>query len=362
MHIAKAAIVDFALIGSSLKAGIIAGLLAKEHKKRVCLVIGRARQYQLAHSFNLSFDCATRPETWQMLSALYSESTKLVTLIEGRRSLLRINPLIVCHTRASHNALAHMYHVARGYGYEMERLGNFPVPGTNAGFRFRDARVLRHDILWPKMLKWLEKNGVQIIEPSSARLLFNRDGTGHINNGESEITAGCVVLADQEAVLQHGGKQDVERFFITCKATSLLSGPLATFSDQFILSPEHKFAAFGQKKGRMEFSALVGPREMPALIKANIALEKNIRRTGQSMFDTTVPRDGAPVVGKLARSNFWVLSGFGYAGVYFAPALARLLVDKCSQNERDYFTPRSANSRRKSNEVAEFQHITAKEK
>ncbi len=355
MQTAQGAIVDFVLVGSSLKAGVIAGLLAKQHKKRVCLIIRGARQYQLARTFELSFDCATRPETWDMFSALDGESTKLVRAIGGRGCLARINPTIVCHTKASGNALAHMYHVARGHGYEMERLGDFKAFGAQAMFHLFGARMVRHNMFWPAMLVWLEKCGVQIIEPCHTRFSFHRDGAGRMINGQNEIEAGCVVLADEEAVLQHAGAKDIERFFITCRATSLLSAPLTSLSDQFILSPEHRFAAMGHKKGRMEFSALAGPKDMAALINANVPVTNNISRSGQTAFDTLFTRNGAPMAGKLGRSNFWVLSGFGHAGVHFAPALARLLVDKSSQKEKDYFEPRSANSTRQSKRVAFFQ-------
>jgi len=360
MQTAKGTIVDFAVVGSCLKAGIIAGLLAKEHKKRVCLIINHARQYQLARTFELSFDCATRPETWEMFFALEPESTKLISAIGGKRSLLRINPTIICQTKASHDALAHMYHLARGHGYEMERLGNSQALAAQAMFRLFGPRVVRHDIFWPAMLSWLENCGVQIIEPANTRFWFHRSGTARIINGPSKIEAGRVVLADEEAVLQHGGAQDIERFFITCKATSLLSAPLASLSDQLIMSPEHRFAALGHKNGRMEFSALIGPEQMPALIHANIAVKNDIIRSGQTTFDTVATRNGAPMAGKLGRSNFWVLSGFGHCGVYFAPALARLLVDKSSRSEKDYFEPRSANGTRQGNKTAEFQHVVAK--
>ncbi|VAW19543.1 hypothetical protein MNBD_ALPHA12-412 [hydrothermal vent metagenome] len=361
MQLAKAAVFDFALVGSSVKAHIIAGLLAKRHKKRVCLIARRTSQHQLVRNFELSFDCVTRPETWNMLAALDPESTKLLTLIGGRRCLMRINPLIICHTKASHDALAHIHHLAGKSGYEMERLAGSCGSGAPIGFRLRGARVLRHNILWPAMLSWLEKNGVEIIEPSQRQILFHRDGGGLISNGGSKIEAANIVLADDEAVLEHAGKNDRERFFITCKATSVTSAPSARFSDQFILSPEHKFAAMAKKKGQMEFLALVGAGDMPALINANVALEKNVLRAGQSSFDTLMPHNGAPVAGKLGRSNFLVLCGFGYAGAYFAPALARFLVDECTQQEKDYFEPRCANSARRSNEVAEFQQVMAAE-
>jgi len=357
MQTANAGMVDFALAGSSIKAGMIAGLLAKQHNKRVCLIARTSRQYQLAREFNLSFDCATRPETWEMLAALYGESTKLLTAIGGRRSVLRINPLIICHTRASANALAHMYHLARGYGYEMERGEAGRISNAQASFRLRGARVVRQRIFWPAMLAWLQNCGVQIIDPAGIQFSFQQNGCAHIRNGQSEMKAERVVLADEEAIFQHANRQDMERFFITCQASSLLSEPLAIWHDQFILSPEHKFAAMGHKKGRMEFLGMVAPQDMAALIGANTALGSNTNRAGQSSFFSVVTRDGAPIAGKLGRSGFWVLGGFGHAGGYFAPALARFLADKCSQEETAYFGSRSADSGRESRNIAEFQQV-----
>lgn len=361
MQIANANLVDFALVGSSIKAGMIAGLLAKEHKKRVCLIASSSRQYQLAREFNLSFDCATRDQTWQLLAALNTESTKRLVSVGGRHGVLRVNPLIICHTRASANAMAHMYHVARGYGYEMERVDAARISGAKAIFRLYGARVIRHRIFWPAMLNWLENCGVQIIDPSNIRFSFQQNGSARLRNGQAEMEAGRVVLADDEAIFQHASRQDMERFFITCRASSLLSEPLAIKGNQFILSPEHKFAAMGRKKGRMAFLGMVAPQNMAALIRANVALGKNTSRAGQSTFSSVATRDGAPIAGRLGRSSFWVLGGFGHGGGYFAPALARFLADRCSQNEAAYFGPRSADSGRKSPEIAEFQQVLAQQ-
>ncbi len=358
---ANANLVDFALAGSSIKAGMIAGLLAKEHKKRVCLIASRSRQHQLAREFNLSFDCATRDQTWELLAALDTESTKRLVSVGGRRSLLRVNPLIICHTRASANALGHMYHVARGYGYEMERVDAARISGAKAVFCLRGARVIRHRIFWPAMLKWLENCGVQIIDPSDIRFSFQQNGSARIQSGQDKMEAGRVVLADEEAIFQHAGHQDAERFFITCRASSLLSEPMAIKGDQFILSPEHKFAAMGRKKGRMAFLGMVAPQNMAALIGANVALDKITSRAGQSTFFSVATRDGAPIAGRLGRSSFWVLGGFGHGGSYFAPALARFLVNRCSPIEMSYFDSRSADSGRKSPDIAEFQQVLAQQ-
>ncbi len=359
MQTAKGSVFDLALVGSSIKAGMVAGLLAKEHKKRVCLIMKSSARQQLAREFNLSFDCATRPETWQMLAALTPQSSRILTSVGGGRCLLRLNPLVVCHTKASAGAMAHMYHVMRGYGYEMERVDRRHLERAAAGFRVRGARMVLHGIFWPAMLAWLENCGVEIVEPSNTRFRFHKSGSVLIRNADTGLEAGRLVLADEEAVLRHAGQSELERFFLTRQASAVLSETSPRQKDQLILSPEYKFAAFGRAKGHMEFVGLVEPDRMAALINANVAVDNNTRRAGQSTFRTLVTTDAAPVVGKLGRSNLFVLSGFGHAGAYFAPALARYLTDKCPPNEKAYFSQRRADSQRQSSAIAEFQALVA---
>jgi len=357
MQTAKASVFDFVLVGSSIKAGIVAGLLAKEHRKRVCLIMRPSIRHQLAREFDLSFDCATRPDTWELLAALNSESNRLLTSVGGGRSVLRLNPLMVCHSTTSADALAHMYHVMRGYGYEVERADTRHLPRAVAGLRMRGARMVQHNIFWPALLAWLENCGVEIVEPGELRFGFHRDGSARVRSGNTGLEAGRLVLADEGAVLRHASRPEIERFFLACRACAVLSVTSPVQRSQFTLSPEHKFAAFGRAKGRIEFLGMVEPGNMAQLINANMAIDKNSRRSAQSTFCTLVTRDGAPMVGKLGRSNLLVLCGFGHAGAYFAPALARYLAGKGSQMEKTYFAQRGANSGRQSNAIAEFQQI-----
>src|SRR5688572_33157108 len=69
---------DVAIVGTSLLCGLLAGVLARDHGKRV-VRIGRPRSAQrLPRSLDLALPLATRPETWRLLRLAEVETRTLL--------------------------------------------------------------------------------------------------------------------------------------------------------------------------------------------------------------------------------------------------------------------------------------------
>src|SRR5690606_27742163 len=103
---------DHLIIGSTPLAGLVAGLLAREHGRRVCLVAEPFSPFGLERGFSLSAEVITRPETLLLLRRLSAETLKLIGGI-GRNLVDRVDPLFIGESRASIAALGHFLHLAQ---------------------------------------------------------------------------------------------------------------------------------------------------------------------------------------------------------------------------------------------------------
>src|SRR5690348_5746938 len=91
---------DYLIIGSTPLAGLVAGLLRREHGKRVAIVCEPYSPFSLERHFDLSVDVVTRPETLALLKRLVPETLKLIAGI-GKNLTDKVDPLFVAESRAS---------------------------------------------------------------------------------------------------------------------------------------------------------------------------------------------------------------------------------------------------------------------
>jgi hypothetical protein len=83
---------DFAILGASPFALLLAGLLRSAHGKSVVVVADPWSDYRLARGFELSVMPATRPETWALLKRGATETTRLLGTV-GKNLYERVDPL-----------------------------------------------------------------------------------------------------------------------------------------------------------------------------------------------------------------------------------------------------------------------------
>ena len=344
------------LVGSSLQAALIAGLLAREHKQKVCLIVDPSMEHRLAREISLSVDCITRPETWQLLAQSRSEAFKLLTGIGGGQALRRVNPVIVATNDVCAEALAHMIHVARGSGYEVEQVRLSELPSARAMLRIRGARIIQRKTFRPALARWLVRNGVHVVGETDIALTIKRSGETLAKSADETIRARRLVLADEGALLAHAKPEHLEPKFAKAGATTLLSEPIPSLSEVCVLNPADRFGALGLTNNSFEIIAHLPHDEIASAVVTSLPDGRKLRPAGQATFDTCVSTDGAPVIGKLGQSGAWVVGGFARFGAFVAPAIARFLAGKATGNEEEYFSRRGAGSARKSANVTDFQY------
>ncbi len=343
-----------AIVGSSLLSGLLAGLLAREHSRNVCLIVDPSIQHRLSREINISVDCITRPETLEMLTHLQVEALRLLARIGGTRAIRGINPVFSSAAGAGADALAHMYHVARGCGYEVEDITLAQLPHIKAALRIRGAKCVERRVFWMALERWLLAGGVKIVKNTDLGLSFKRDGSGTVAGADITVEFERLIFGDEQALGRFARPGSLASHFAATQITAMLSEPDDRLKERVVLGPEDEFCAFGTREGLFEILARGSPNDLGMQVGRFVPDAHLLRRAGQSTFKTVRTVDGAPMLGRLGRGGGWAVAGFGRAGLFMAPAIARYLAGRPRPLEEEYFLARSADSSRKSAWISEF--------
>ena len=192
---------DHLVIGSTPLAGLVAGLLRREHGKRVCLVAEPYSHFGLERRLDLSIDLVTRPETLKLLKLLGAESLKLFASI-GKNLTDRVDPLFVAETPQSVAALGHFHHLARLLDTPVERVADRTI-AEGSILRVRGQHAIAHHRFAPALEAWLDGAEVRRLDPDDTSITIRKDGTARIAAEGREVEAASVQLADDAALFAH---------------------------------------------------------------------------------------------------------------------------------------------------------------
>lgn len=324
--------IDFAIIGSTPLARLVAGLLASVHGKSVVFSGESQSGYRLPRGIDLSVAPLTRPETWAMLKTGLPETLKLIARIGGRGAWSRFDPVFFSGTAAGKEALAHVRHMALAFGHGAE-----PVPASllgsgREGLLLRDAVLLHRPTLEPGLDTWLNEHKVRRLGEDE-RLDLRADGSAELVLGDIRVEIGQTVLADDAAILGH-----VPAAQWPAQLTRQVASTIFTEPTQAIVSPVTCQLDTGltlvQRQDR-GISAM-GPGAIDpfaATLGDLLGTSRAFRQAGQSSYETLVTADAAPAVGRINGVGPDVLAGFGPTGAFFAPLIARWLSGTASAAE-----------------------------
>jgi hypothetical protein len=325
---------DFAVLGSTPLAALLAGLLGSVHQKRVLLIAEPLSPLRLQRGFDLAVAPLTRPETWAMLQRGTPEVLKLLSGL-GKGLFQRLDPLFVAETAAGAEALAHMRHVARGFEYAVERR-----PGVAlAAYRFQDKPLLDRARLGPAFASWFQRIGVLQQAAGTARISIARDGSARIETANGAIDAKHAILADDAAVIAQlgpnlpAGARIEPVTAILTEPAATRPAPLAMHVDTGVVLRQDTTAAI--------WALVPGPpSEAQLRIAATLASQGTMRRAGQVRFNSIATLDGAAIVGLARVPQVTLIAGLGSSGAFLAPALARLIAGSATEEEARYFAAR----------------------
>lgn len=306
---------DFAVIGSTPLALLVAGLLAGQHGRRVCLAADFHSSQRLPHGMDLSVAPLTRPESWLLLKTAVPEALRLIGRIAGKAAFERLDPVFVAETPWGHDALGHVRHMAGGFGQAVEPLPENPaLPEGATGIRFRDAALLHRPAFEAALAPWLEQAGVRLVPQMEAKAEFT-------------------ILADDNAVLEHGSA-----LLHPAAATSLLTEPVAPLpASVMVWLDRSMLLRQGAERG---VSAIVQANAEAAVGQLGAVLPRPARLAGRAPFVAATTPDGGPLLGFSAPGVF-TIAGLGATGAFLAPAIARFLAGEAGNEEADWIDARS---------------------
>ena len=298
---------DIAIAGTSLLAGLLAGVLARDHGKTVVRVGRPLSPQRLPRSLDLALPLATRPETWRVLRRAEAETRTLLGSMGIPQGFGSAGMEIVSDLPAGAAALDHMAHMALGYGHQVRRI--------DGGWAFRQVARLDRETIEGRLGEWLKAAGVTSTE-------------------DAAVGAGLLVLADNDAILDRVPERNRPAPLVLQAMTSTL-----LVSARALPAPIRRFADRGvtlvARPGNTVLAVVAGGREVEARLASTLAGPFPVKRLATTHYHRFTTADGAPVIGKAGKQ--FLLAGLGDAAPFFAPALARLLAGTASADEKRWF-------------------------
>lgn len=331
---------DHLIIGSTPLAGLVAGLLRREHGRRVCLVAEPWSSFGLERRFDCSIEPVTRPQTLILLKRLAAETLKLINGV-GKGLTDKVDPLLVAEDQASKAALGHFLHLAQLLGIEVERVADRTV-SEGSLLRVRGQHLIVHHRFAPALEAWLDAAEVRRLDPDDTAITIRKDGTARIAAGGLEAEAAALLLADDPAILAHLPPDAWDRSIVRTPATALLLQPAKPAPVPLSLWLDRNLVLHQEPKGPLA-ATLTGDRSTAeARVAGATPRSLPLRRAGESRTDGLATSDGAPLLAPARGIKLTHLAGFGLTGAFFAPAIARQLAGVATEDEVAWFAAHGA--------------------
>lgn len=324
--------VDFAIVGATPLARLLAGLLAGTHGRSVLLQGESHAGYRLPRHLDLSIGAITRPATWALLGDTAPEVRRLVTRIGKRAAVARLDPLLVAHSAAGQAALGHIRHMVAAFGLAAETFRGRGLPDGASGVLVRDAILLQLAAADAAVDDWLRRQCVERLGESELLTVYE-DGSGLARRGDETIAIGQTILADDAALLSHLPESQWPDLLVRQSASTVLTGAVPPLPARVLHDLDSGLWVHQQAGGVM---VACGPGSTGTTARRLAALVGDTHRfeqAGQSGYTSLVTRDGAPAVGRGAGIGPDVLAGLGPIGAVLAPAIARWLCDVATPAE-----------------------------
>lgn len=348
---------DHLILGSTPLAGLIAGLLAAAHGRRVCLVGEPFSPFRLQRNLGLSIAPVTRPETLILLKASAAETVRLIGGW-GKGLLTRADALFVAETPASIAALGHFRHLALALGYTIEPVADRSIAG-GLMLRVRDAQLIGHGRLEPELESWLAGLGVRHLDAAVTDVTLRKDGSARIASEGRTFEAAQAVLAGDNVIRQYLGDDNLDRSLETVPASSVLleggrplPSPFVAFLDRGVTL---------EQDGRVAVSGVVTGDAATARARLGSAVARagTLRLAGETALHAVRTIDGAPYFGPARGARTLLIAGLGPAAPFYAPAIARHLAGASPADEASWFAARGPTRGNLRLQVADYSAVPA---
>jgi len=324
---------DFAIFGASPLAALLAGLLAHDHGKHVLRIADPVSPQRLPRALDLALPLATRPASWRLLRHSEAETRALLAALDAPDTLSPTTVKLVADLPATAAALAHLSHIALGYGLRSHDGSFSNISRLNGEISLADSKVVT-------------------VERDTATLGFTRTGAAELTISGEPAAIGQIVLADDAAILdllpeaQRPLQLAVQSMTATLTAEARrLPAPVMRYLDRGV--------TLSQRADQSILALVSGDADLAARLGSTLPGPFPLRRLATTHYRRLTTTDGAPLLGRLKPSKLYVIAGLGDTGLFLAPPIARLLAGKATADEKRWFGPHDP-ARPNRDAVAEF--------
>ncbi len=360
--------VDFAIIGSSPKAAILACMLAKTHAKSVLLISKDPHNLRPQHGFDISVAPITNPKTWKILKSNIPKTIEFMNKTSSKniktKITERIDPLFITTEQAGKTAFSHCRNLATGYGFNVEKQAQSEQ--FLSSYKFTDATRLLRRPFFASLEQRLKNCNVQRLDPNKIRIKNKKDDI-EITSNKISYYAKQVVLVDDNALLNHLPDADISTQFIKTSIFGFLSEPIKSIKNPIIFNIDNGLIIHQRENGSLDCLAPKNKQTLEQQICLMLNKEQSTRIAGKTQFNKLYSPDGAPLFGKIGRSRYISICNFGTTGLFQTPAIAAMLSENSNEFEQQYFSslaPKSKTHKREN--IAQYcsivQNSTIKKK
>jgi hypothetical protein len=272
---------------------------------------------RLPRSIALALPFATRPATWRLLRESETEMLGLMASLGANDAIVAADVRIVADLPDTAAALAHVSHIARGYGLE-SRDGTFHL-----------VRRLVREVS-------LAESTVRTVHPDTVELSFGKSGAAELMLNSEPLEIGEIVLADDGAILDRLPEPQRPAPLISVPMTGTLTAPAKRLAAQFVRYSD-RGVMLSQRPDGSILALVSGAADVEARLASCLSGPFPLRRSATSRFRRLATSDGAPLIGRLKPSRLFIAAGLGDAGAFLAPPLARFLAGAPSPEEKSWF-------------------------
>jgi hypothetical protein len=297
---------DIAIVGTNLLSGLLAGVLARDHGKKVARIGRPMSQQRLPRSLNLALPLATRPETWRMLRQAERATGALLGSVGVEDSVITTEMQVVADLPQTAAAVDHLAHMALGHGHQVGR--------TAGGWAFRRVATLDLEAIERRLPEWLKAAGVVSIDDGS-------------------VDADTIVLADDDAIFDRIAEPDrpAPLRSETMTSTLIVSRPPPTPVRRFV----DRGVTLVARPGNTALAIISGEHDVDARLASALPGPFPVKRLATTRYRRFTTSDGAPLIGNVG--THFVVVGFGDVASFFVGAIARLLAGMPEGDENLWF-------------------------
>ena len=327
---------DFAIFGSGPFSALLAGLLAHDHNKQVIRIATPVSPLRLPRSIDLALPFAARPASWRMVRRAEAETRALLAALAAPEAITPVDVRIVADRPATATALAHMTHIALGYGIAT-RDGTFSAISRLTGeITLTDSKV-------------------QSVDTGAVTLNFAKSGAASLTIAGEAAEIGQIVLADDAAILDLLPEAQRPAQLIAEAMTATLTAPARRLAAPIVRYPD-RGVVLAQRPDLSIHALVSGDRDVEARLASSLSGPFPLSRFATTHYRRLTTSDGAPLLGRLKPSKLFVIAGLGDAGAFLAPPIARLLSGVPRDDERAWLVAHDP-SRPSRTAIADFVQV-----